>query len=249
MHDENRFFRWVWRVNGFLLLLLLLGVAAAGVCKLAWHGDRHMFAHWHHKMPAAHPAADAYSLVPNPSTDMQSAAPKAERLYALQKTVAGPVTRTINLLAVEDGDKSTHWLFKPAERAILAQAPLLGYEKQPPAEGARRLGLVGLSMVVAEADTNGDGQYTEDDRQTVYVYRFDAEPPLKVLTADRIISSHEFADNSRVHIVYQSGGKSIAATYSLPDFKLLSEIAVPGLPKLSERPEASVRVGLDPYAE
>jgi hypothetical protein len=247
MPEQNGFFRWVWRINGLLLLLLLLGALAAIGCRIAWHTHAGM-ERFHTMFRPGHLTAgkETYSLVPLDGIGMLTGSPLPEKLYALSRNSDWPVDRhhpqheTItNILAVDEAAKSSHWLFKQGERAVLADDLL--YDTASPKQGLVAeqdfvAKLSGIVMVVAENDTNKDGRYTAEDEQALYVYRFDGKPPEKLLSADTIVLARKVFNEKKYRFFYQAGGKTFDVAYSVPDFIPVSKIEISNLPKLADPP-------------
>ena len=83
-------------------------------------------------------------------------------------------------------------------------------------------------LKVIDADTNSDGAFTADDRQTLYVARFPAAGPEKLLTADAIWFTMQ--NKKEYQIGYREKGEGFLAVYALPDFTLVSKTKVEGFP-------------------
>jgi hypothetical protein len=80
-----------------------------------------------------------------------------------------------------------------------------------------------------DADTNKDGALTNKDQQSLYLYRPGVGLAVKLLDADLVLSTAQ-ADDAHYLVVYERGRDAIAATYSLPDFKLVSQKRIPPVP-------------------
>ncbi len=263
MTDNNAFFRFVWRFNGIVIMLLLLGALICGGVGLAlrsgvipWHDARLLHFDGHHH------ARHGYFLTSLNYGYMAGA--DTERLYALNRRSFRPEHhafmpvvfpddyRTVNILVVDQKSKASHWLFTPGHRRILSQN-MLYYISKPAAKRADNvvpvMQVAGLALVVAEPGAGKDKKAKKC--QVLYFYAMDGKAPVKILEADRIeIMSNTSPD--RFELFYQKDGKSFAATYALPKFTLESQIAIAGLPKLNNGSAHGAKIGfagIDQYVE
>lgn len=252
MSDENKFFRFVWRFNGVVIMLLLLGALVCGGVGIAHH---HGLMHWRgHDARFAHFAGDFHAGKAAREYTLRwidfgfMGEQGGERLYALDRysvdkrdRLPVPFARndelaTVNILAVDEASKTSRWLFPHGERAILSETNLYAYDTNPKTNNPEAVvpGSASLALLVVESDSNKDGKLNGEDRPTLYFYRGTGEKPVKVLEADRIAVVPVTYGAKQFRLFYQKDGKSFAASYSLPQCKLESEIAVSGLPDLAK---------------
>jgi len=133
----------------------------------------------------------------------------------------------VNLLALSGSLGDGHWLFHGYGRAVLSEVGMVR-EGAVPVPGVVS-DATALVIQTIDADTNNDGELTEKDRQSLYVYRPGMQFAEKFLDADYIISREQTSTGSFL-VVYERGKSAIAATYSVPDFKLKSEKTIPSVP-------------------
>lgn len=155
------------------------------------------------------------------------------RLVRWGKIKGRPVTpeaaASVNLLVKDKKTNASKWLFKGFNQVIVGQEPLLTgrwYYHEPEVDEDVPVHLLVLRVV--EADSNGDGNFTADDRQTLYVARFEGGEPEKVLSADQIWFTSQTGKTFLVS--YRDKGVAYFANYSLPEFKLLSQTPIEGMP-------------------
>jgi hypothetical protein len=240
MTDQNGFFRFVWRVNGLLLLLFLLvlsGLLAFTQWK-EWKSrqerDRYVVA-----AVKAQQSATKFTLQAASSAG-PFGGPTA--LHILEEDKAPymqyPHPDQIimhNVLSVNEKAGTSHWLFPKGHQIILAQQMVYnfgtGKEGEESSLASRELG---FAMVLVEADSNKDGEVDERDRQSLYFYRLDEKSPEKLLSADVIRLQTPNWQLPLLQLIYQEAGKSYAVTYALPEGTLKSKIAISDLPPLSE---------------
>ena len=154
----------------------------------------------------------------------------------------------VNRLAVDAEGSAGHWLFRGYERIILTENTI--DESMPesagstgpqviravpaqvatpvPAMGAHSATAIVLETV--DADTDKDGKLTVKDRHSLYVYRAGAVEAVKFISADSFLSLQQMGADKYL-VIYENGKTAAAATFSLPDLKLLSDKSLPNVPK------------------
>jgi len=242
MKEENGFLRFFRRFNILLLTVVGLGfLVMQGNLLLDWLRSHEMLPILHHEEPLLPPPAPqfTYRLDGVPGTDLFGGK-QTEKFYALVRNdrfggFGYPPARpeAVNILAVDRATNANRWLFKGIDREILSENAFyvsVAKEEASADEGVR-FTVAGLAMVVADADTNNDGAVDAGDRQSLYVYRMDGKEPVKVLTAEYI--GLELTAGAKTCLVfYQDSKSAFAATYSVPDMKLLTKAPIAELPKL-----------------
>jgi hypothetical protein len=232
------FFKWLWRVNAMLVFVALVAVI--------------VFLLPSSKARITQPLLDYVGPPPSVVTvklkptytyelekdlligaDTSRADFEIYRLVRWGKIEGKPVTpeaaATVNLLVADKKTGSNKWLFPGFDRAIVNQETVLTgrwYWHEPEIDDDIPVEIVVLKVI--DADTNGDGAFTLDDRQTLYVARFPATAPEKLLTADAIWFTMQ--NKKEYQIGYRDKGEGFLAVYALPDFTLVSKTKVEGLP-------------------
>lgn len=239
-----RFFQVLWRINAVLAFVAL---AAFIVFVGLFSKERITKPLLYYFVPPP-PVAPAVPERPKPTysytleknlligADAGSADYEIYRLLRWGKIDGRPVTSeaaaAVNFLVTSKKTGANTWLFKGFDRAIVGQEPMLTgrwYWHEPDADDDIAVDIVVLKVV--EADSDGDGYLTQEDRQTLYVARFaeDKQPaPEKLLSADAVWFMEQ--KNKDFDIGYRDHGEGFLAVYSLPDFKLQSKTKIEGLP-------------------
>lgn len=247
MTDENKFFRYLWRFNAVFLAGVGLVVACGAIYSVLtpWRSDEPAPAGHFAPVPRAAENEFTYRLESNG----QRRAVGQEVLIALERWKGSPETyglqelsspsarydsrsRSVNFLAVNPSTAESRWVFDGYGRMIIGgdlidsvippiPVPLVPGQVTSPA--------IALVMTVVDADTNKDGELTEKDRKSLFVYRAGAIKAVRLFTADLIVSRQQ-TDNYRYLVIYENGSSAVAATYSLPDFKLIAEKPLPKVP-------------------
>jgi len=237
--DQNWFFRAIWRLNAVLLAL-------GGILIVGFAGWNMLFAPRWQPTPAGHFApvpTDAekdstYRLEPT-GVDLAK-----ENIFSLRKWDGSPrsyglamqmtLSRSyvssldgVNLLALDDTTGAGHWLFHGYNRAVVSEEGVTVTKFVPvPGAVAESIALV---VQTIDSDTNKDGELTDKDRQSLYVYQPGMQFAEKLLDADYIISRTQTSADSFL-VVYERGKSAVAVTYTVPDFKLKSEKPLPSVP-------------------
>ena len=248
--EENRFFRFLWRLDA--ILLALAGLLAIGMISTLvvqnWllRQDYQPTPEGHFApVPKSAEQSSTYRLSEQPELALLA----QEQFYALQRYKGAPssygladvtvgsasVDRfndAVNLLAVNTITGASHWLFEGYKRAVVDQQSI--YSGGPPsvilAPGGPLETPIAIVIRTVDNDTNNDGRFDLRDRQVLYYYRPGNQRASKFFEADYIISMREVAGGN-FFVVYEKGQSAIAATFRSPDFKLLSQNKLPDVPQ------------------
>ncbi len=253
MKDENGFFRYVWRFNALVLALAGLGGAILfGFGLWAQFGGQRDFGPVGHFAPVPKSAEQKFTYRLKDTEYGEAGSTLVvgsthERLLSLMRWNGSPrsyglaesivstgrisAVGAVNLLIVDVDTDASRWMFHGYDRLILTEEDL--YTTEPDGSPYTRTNLppaFGVVLAVVENDTDSDGELTGWDRQALYAYRVGATQPTKFLSADTIISRKQIATDKYL-VVYENGKTATAATFPVPEFKLLSEKPLPNVPK------------------
>ena len=230
------FFRFLWRLNAVLAFVALVAAIVFLTLFSKERIDRPLL-NYFVPPPAVKPIPTyTYSLEPNMVLG-GSAEPNPFTLYRLmrwgqikQRGGEPDTAAAVNVLVVDKTTKSAQWLFKGFDRIIVSQSPLLlGRWAYDDYEADEIAPIHQVVMRIVEQDTNNDGYLGIDDRQALYICRFDGKELEKILSADQIWTADQ--DGKTYTISYRDGEASVIATYSVPDFKLIDLTPIGGMPK------------------
>jgi hypothetical protein len=231
------FFKVLWRINAVLAFVALVAVIAFVVLFSKERIDRPLRDYFVPPPAAARvPRKPSYRY--ELEKDLLIGADTAHEDFELYRLVRWnrnvPATSNasdiVNLLVSDKKSGGNKWLFDGFDRTIVNQETVLTgrwYWREPEADDDVPVEIVVLKVI--EADTNGDGALTLDDRQTLYVARFPATGPVKLLTADAVWFTMQ--KNKEYQVGYREKGEGFLATYALPDFTLVSKTKIEGLPQ------------------
>jgi hypothetical protein len=232
------FFKVLWRINAVLAFVALVAVIAFVVLFSKERIDRPLLAYFVPPPSAAVAARAAPSYRYELEKDLLIGADTAHEDFELYRLVRwnknGPAAANtsdiVNLLVADKKTGTTKWLFDGFHRAIINQETVLTgrwYWREPEADDDVPVEIVVLKVI--EADTNGDGALTLDDRPSLYVARFPAAGPVKLLEADAVWFTMQ--KNKEYQVGYREKGEGYLATYALPDFTLVTKIKIAGMPQ------------------
>ena len=242
MTDENKFFRYVWRFNA--VALAAVGILATfamlnGIIN-SWSPPEPKPAGRFAPVPRSAEKEFTYRLESHGERRLIG----PEELIALDRWKGSPETyglmhqemrasyiaqsRSVNLLAIDQGTAESHWIFRGYDRAIIADDPIYDTVAPRPLE-TPPASTIALVMTVVDSDTNKDGELTEKDQQSLYVYRPGATEVVRLVTAGLILSRQQ-TSSDRYLVVYENGSSATAATFSVPEFKLVAEKLLPKVP-------------------
>ncbi|HEX4302909.1 MAG TPA: hypothetical protein VHZ78_08950 [Rhizomicrobium sp.] len=230
MGEEGGFFRFVWRFNA--VLIALVGILGFG---LTIFGGLQLFG-GERPLPVQATADDEvqYNLEPA----IQPLTGTGEVLFTLKRSrgglrggggsySSGRAEQDANYLVVRGDTAAGVWLFAHSGQVIWSQTDI---QKTVPATGPGGDTVAAVVMTVADDDTDKDGVFTTQDRQSLYVYRVGGGPAEKFFSADNISHVAQI-DSARLLVIFTDKGVLGAATFSISDFKLLSRSALPPAPK------------------
>jgi hypothetical protein len=232
------FFRFLWRLNAVLAFAALAAVIVFFTLFSKERIKQPLLNYFVPPPPIAKvlPKPDyAYVLEPDlvigASTDHDDF--ELYRLMRWGKIKGKPVTpeaaATVNILVTEKKTNTSKWLFTGFDQVIVGQDAMLTgrwYTREPEIDDDVPLHLMVLRIV--KADTNGDGVVNAEDRQSLLACRFEGGEPEEFLAADQIWFTSQ--KGKTYTVAYRDKGKGFFATYSLPDFKLVSQTSIPGMP-------------------
>lgn len=237
MSESNGFFRWIWRVNAILFLLLCLG-AAAGSGWWLWQNhtshaqvDGAVGLDGHYKPPAEHRfhyfGLDRGSLV---STSGHRAVLLKRWDHRMSDAPFAapvpPLDSDVNLLEINNASGEARWVFPGHAQSILLSAVIreTGSEQSSP---------IALALYVKAVTYDAQGElnspYDPDPKYSLVVYRPGAKDLKKLPIADNITWMAQ-TSTDRFLVLSGTGGTRTATLFSLPDFEVVSAKPLEGYP-------------------
>jgi len=247
MQDDNRFFRFLNRVNAIIL-------PVAGIAVLVFIAVS-AFPLWYHDVPPERFVAQGviadtkykYAFSEDPhalgEADMNLGLIRLdgtnESMLVLKRVVeegGGSLSRAsrgdenANLLLIDLDTAKSHWMFAGTNRNIMSSFEV---RAAVPTSGGASNPVVTLLLTVVDADTNKDGQFNGADDQVLYVYRPGAPAAFKLMSA-RSISYIAQIDSGKVFVVfvtYSDGKSDHLMLLAKNDFKPIAQNTLVSTPK------------------
>ncbi|HEX4862225.1 MAG TPA: hypothetical protein VFV07_13390 [Rhizomicrobium sp.] len=240
MADDNRFFRWLGRINSLLFFLGAAGlIAAVGIPALVWA-----------TMPRETPVSaetksgeDTYSFGGALSESVNSSLlthldgtdegiivlqrDTRRGSYGLSSDSRSYEESMVNLLSVDLKTMKNRWVFHGVKRDI---TDVYRVRETVPVPQDATDPVTALLMDVAEADTNGDGKITSADHHSLYVYRLGGTEPTKLIDAWSVSNVQQF-DGERIAVTYYDGKIDHALLLSARDFHTIADAPLSTTPK------------------
>lgn len=237
--QDGLFFRVLRRFNTLVLSLVILGAVALCGYDIWKHGFNwpHIFSQPYEEFggPVSMPnAGTTYAVLPDYSP-VNLEFPKNTGFYVLSRTsppLVGPsgvavgytAPETVNLMAIGANGEG-HWLFKGTKQSIIARDMV----REGPAPLVQGYPTVDTRPVIAAV------MWVCEDAKSVakpvaYLWKKGATEAVKLFEMDEGVGLGQMAED-RYQIVYKKGKETRAAVYSVPDFKLISDKALPEAPK------------------
>jgi len=201
MSDDNRFFRWLGRVNAMLFFLAAAGVIVfVGANALIWGpmshdaptgaetksgGDTYSFGG---TIGMSSVATGTASITRLDGTDegvmvLQRGGSNPYGLVSRSRSRSRFETSDVNFLLVDLKTMKNRWLFEGVKRDI---GEVLEVRSSVPVPQNSPDPVTALLMPVAAADTDGDGKITRADGNALYVYRVGSAKAVKLFDAKAI---------------------------------------------------------------
>jgi hypothetical protein len=238
--DENKFFKFVWRFNGIIIMVAL--VATFGV--VCYNIGKELFSNrapqiiknvaedplGQEKWRLGYPQqieGTTYIYIPLVS-ELEYAKPqeisfnKGLHSYGGSGDVYSSPTK--NILFINSVKNQMKWLFL-ANNQLITEVRLLSKSQD---YGKRNIEAIMYQVV--QKDTNGDKKLTVDDANVIAFSMPDGSRYKEVISgADRLIDVM-LAENKSVFIMYQTQGVGYSATLRLSDMSTIGRSELPKVP-------------------
>jgi hypothetical protein len=226
--EENRYFRFVWRVNGIAIMFLLLFVIGFGgynFIKEILHRERSpvirnvaVDPQGEEKWTLARPVSidgTQFIYIPLVSEKKNISISGPGTLKAVHSYGQGYFAPSRNLLFVNKQTRDMKWLFKD-NRQLIADMDLLSVQKQ----GSKDRMIDAILYQVISKDTNGDKKLTSEDLADIAISNPDGTRFKEVFQSVERIFGAMSVGRREVLVLYQSKGKGYASTIRLQDMSI-----------------------------
>ena len=238
--EENRFFKWLWRINAIGLFLLL----CAGL--FSFVSERLIRFPNVSRMPQSTLAEDPkgverwvlggsekieetpYVMLPLISEDRKVKVRDKGMYYSSRPYYIDTIAK--NILFINSDKSQNSWLFKTNNQLILEHRILYTVKK------GRNYYLSGNNEIskakliyykILDRDTNGDKIVTTDDKQSFAVSHTSGKGyKIIVENIERIISV-SYSKNNEMHLLYQKEGMGYLLRLNIESLEIISNVALP----------------------
>ena len=221
--EESKFFRYVWRVNG--LILLVAGILATGV--LAFAGYQ-MYSKATHDRSTRNIVniqegseieeewrlgymseiqGTPYIMVP-----LNSDQSYAQSYYSKSTSSAR------NYLFINSKNNEQHWLFDDNKYLIANTDMLSEYEY-----GREERNIRAILYQIVKQDTDKDNRLTSNDLKTISISHPNGGGYKELIEGVDVFVGHRTVDENTLLMVYQKQGVGFSATVSLSNLAISSE--------------------------
>ncbi|HEY0720084.1 MAG TPA: hypothetical protein VGE50_02405 [Gammaproteobacteria bacterium] len=221
--ESNRFFVVIQRINSVLFLLLLLGgallmlVAAWQSSHSRWQRDAIQVApEQAEQKPIEFVIGDVARVR---GFDVRYVELNAREEHSGLKYSSGSSTTTRNLLFLLGKEMTPHWLFETHQQLIHSYQPLYVEDDEEDKKPA-----VAFYYDVLKADTNGDGEITDEDQHTIALSRTDGSGYQEIESGHRRVVEQQVTDDgATLLLMVEERGQVVIKRYSLKTFQKDSE--------------------------
>jgi len=222
--NRNRFFRTVWRVNGVLILLAFV-LAAGGtlvgvIVSLSFGGRR--------ADPPAAMAVEGETRLELGSLEPVHGTPFVLLPLETRDTSSsygkGRASETRNLLFYDTTTGGTRWL-RPDHRGVVVARELLSDEARPGVEDDGPVRFIRYEL--ADADTDGDGEVTDEDAAHVAVSGPGGEGLTAVLRGYDQILGYRTVGGATLLVFFRRGDQHLVAEVDLGARKVRRTVTLP----------------------
>ena len=225
--DENRFFKFVWRFNG--IVLMVVAVLAIGVLGFAGYqifrettrerevrnivnvtDETDLDERWRLGY-LGNVDGTPYLMIPLHSDQSYAQSYYSKTSYS-----------TRNYLFINSATNQKRWLLDTNDYLIMKDE-MLFVGKHDTED--RKVKAILYHMV--KGDTNGDDRLTHDDLSVVALSKPDGTEFREILLDLDVFIGHRVLDENSTLLIYQKKGKGYSATLSLENFVLSSATELP----------------------
>jgi hypothetical protein len=252
VQEDNKFFRYVWRVDAVLLAMAGLAV----VVLVTWELVANLLRPGYEPVPEGNfrpVPKDAEQNYTYRLEDQGGAASLPhEKILALRRWKGAPASYglaksrvleessayisaehsyvdVVNLLLIDTVSGTSRWLFNGYKRLVSSQEIIYAGGPRSWAVEPSQNQPIALVIHSVDADTNNDGEFDSKDDQSLYYLRPNDSRAVKFFSAKYMLSTGE-TDRGDYLVVYEKGRSAFAATFRVPDFKLKSLKQLPAVP-------------------
>ena len=242
--EQNRFFKWVWRINAIGMLFLL----GAGLYSFIKSEMRSYNRHAVHAEPITSVAEDPQGVekwilgdgreIKGSNYMMVSLISEYNKVKAMNKMSYARTNNVYmyngnlakNILFINSKNNSSAWLFPTNNQLIveyntfvdgLNNMPYVAYAP----EKVKKAKFIYYKVI--DKDTTGDKILTINDKHNFAISDVRGKNYKVILFAIERVISMKNIDNKELHIVYQKDGVGHSLKFDIDTFKTISDVVLP----------------------
>jgi len=235
MAEDNRFFRWLGRINAILFFLVVTGIALLIGANI---GLDFVLPHYETHAVVETASGDTLEFGGNLTLgeDYSSAMTRLEGTQegvmvlqrvdpsrgSLSSSGRYGATANVNVLLFDLGTMKNHWMFR-GTRQDIERAYAIRAVVPAPKDGIDPV--TAILMPVATKDTNGDGKIDRNDADSLYLHRPGSAGAVKLFDAVSVTTIDQL-DSGRVLVTYDDGKTEHAAMLSTKDFSIIASATI-----------------------
>jgi len=239
--EQNRFFKWLWRINA-IGLFFLLGAGLFSFMETQMR-DRNYDVR---ADPITSVAEDPRGVekwvlgrgreVEGSDYTMVSLVSEYSKVKALDKMSYAPTNNVHmyngnlakNILFVDTKDNSSSWLFPTNNQLIVEYATLInGLQRPYVVHENNNLKAKFIYYKIIDKDTTGDKIANINDKQSFAVSDVSGKNYKVILsTIERIISMNTI-NEKELHLIYQKDGVGYSLMFDIDKFETISDVVLP----------------------
>jgi len=237
---ENKFFKWLWRINAIALFLMLCAGLFSFVTNQVKRVDRigRITPEPISSLAEDPKGVEKWVLESNiqiegSSYKMLSLVSKYSKVKAQDRSYYATVNNVEhyrnlmakNILFINQKSGQASWLFKANNQLILEYQSLVdGWYSQKTKEPKAKL----IYYTLVNQDSDGDKIITIKDKPSFAVSKISGES-YKVIVSDieRVISVDYNSKNNNMMLVYQKDGMGYALRFDIEKFEVIDDVALP----------------------
>lgn len=240
----DKFFSWVWRINGLLILCVsLLIVGRIGFDLLETHAKQNQpseptvtniaadpdgIEKWVLGVPRKISGSDfEYVRLESENTSIEPVDNTLNMFGSDEKYISKEAK---NILFLNRKEETAKWLFEDIHQLIVSIGELPDpYSTARSNKSEQPSDAISIIYSVITKDINGDGLVDDSDESALAVSDVDGTNYNVILEGFERNISTELLDEDTIAILYQKSGKVYSRKYSLKTHKSISEFELPSV--------------------
>ncbi|WP_149980725.1 hypothetical protein [Pseudoalteromonas rhizosphaerae] len=234
--NSDKFFKWVWNLNGIILLVgVLIATALISVQlvttvfndndveppALNLADDKNEEEKWRLGYPRRVGETDFYYIeLESEKLTVEASIQAESEVLAMFSSKYKP-TRSKNVMFINGKTNYANWLFDTTDQLITDISPLYLSEFDSQSKAA------GIAYHVIKNDTNNDGLLSNEDKSTFALSKIDGSGYSEVLTGYDRILEHAVNEQGNLFMLFIDNAEVFSMLVDLTTFKVIDKRQLP----------------------